>query len=70
MDHNFNFFYRNGKKYAGEIHFVYLNRMTSQMTVLGIFMESYLDNNNDRLGKNDQTLNEWQRYFDITQTLK
>ncbi len=32
-------------------------------------MES-IDNKNHHLGKNDKTLNEWQRYFDITQTLK
>jgi hypothetical protein len=41
------------------------------MAVLGIFMRSYLDNNNiNHLDGNHQTSNEWQRYFNITQTLK
>jgi hypothetical protein len=62
--------FRNGIKYAGEIHFVYMNHQTSQMAVLGIFMQSYLDNHNIYLDKNQRTRAEWQRYFDITQTLK
>jgi len=40
------------------------------MAVLGIFMQSYLDNNNIHLDENDITRYEWQRYFNITQTLK
>ncbi|CAF0825120.1 unnamed protein product [Adineta steineri] len=60
----------NGIKYAGEIHFVYLNRLTSQMAVLGIFMQSYADSEAIQLDENDKTRQEWQRYFDITQTLK
>jgi hypothetical protein len=40
------------------------------MAVLGIFMQSYLDNNKIHLDENDITRNEWQKYFNITKTLK
>jgi len=62
-------FRRNGVKYTGEIHFVYLNRQTSQMAVLGIFMESHLDTDEIHLDTNDLTRLEWQRYFNISQVL-
>jgi hypothetical protein len=62
--------FRNGIKYAGEIHFVYMNHQTSQMAVLGIFMQSYLDNDEIHLDKNHRTRNEWERYFHIAQALK
>jgi hypothetical protein len=37
------------------------------MAVLGLFMQSHLDDNKNDF---DKTLNEWQRYFDITETLQ
>jgi hypothetical protein len=37
------------------------------MAVLGLFMQSHLDDNKNVF---DKTLNEWQRYFDITETLQ
>ncbi|UJR31364.1 hypothetical protein I4U23_018858 [Adineta vaga] len=61
----------NGIKYAGEIHFVYVNPLTSQMAVLGIFMESYADNEQNHLDKDDdRTRYEWQRYFNTSETLR
>ncbi|CAF0865752.1 unnamed protein product [Rotaria sordida] len=59
----------NGVKYAGEIHFVYQNRQTSQLAVLGIFMQSHLHKKKFVFDKNDVTRNEWQKYFDKAQTL-
>jgi hypothetical protein len=47
-----------------------MNHQTSQMAVLGIFMQSYLYNNEIPLDRNSRTRDEWQRYFNITQTLK
>jgi hypothetical protein len=40
------------------------------MAVLGIFMLSYTDHERIHHDKNDITPKQWQRYFDITQTLK
>ncbi|CAF3183809.1 unnamed protein product, partial [Rotaria sp. Silwood2] len=60
----------NGVKYAGEIHFVYKNPLTSQMAVLAIFMHSYLHKKKFDFDKNGITRDEWQRYFNIAQTLK
>ncbi|CAF1174857.1 unnamed protein product [Adineta ricciae] len=61
----------NGIKYAGEIHFVYTNPLTSQMAVLGIFMQSFIDNQRSHLKKDDQpTRDEWERYFDTSEILK
>jgi carbonic anhydrase len=59
--------------YAGEIHFVYNNSLTNQTAVLGIFMQSlFLNNqtqNNTPRYYDEDTRNEWQRYFNIAQTL-
>ncbi|CAF5156878.1 unnamed protein product, partial [Rotaria magnacalcarata] len=60
----------NGIKYAGEIHFVYKNHLTSQMAVLALFMQSYVDHTKIISDNNDQTRDEWQRYFDMTRLLK
>ena len=65
----FCFLFRNGIKYAGEIHFVYQNRLTSQTTVIGIFMQSDLDSRKVRQAEAKKTRQEWQRYFDIVRTL-
>ncbi|CAF3900834.1 unnamed protein product, partial [Rotaria sp. Silwood1] len=59
----------NGVKYAGEIHFVYQNPVTSQMAVLGMFMQSYLHKKRFVFDKNDLTRDEWHRYFDTAKTL-
>jgi len=40
------------------------------MAVLGIFMLSYKDHESIHHDKNDKTHKQWQRYFDITHTLK
>ncbi|CAF3332999.1 unnamed protein product [Rotaria socialis] len=60
----------NGIKYAGEIHFVYKNYLTSQMAVLALFMQSYVDHTKIISDNNDQTRDEWQRYFDMTRLLR
>jgi hypothetical protein len=49
--------FRNGKKYAGEIHFVYLNPDTRQTAVLGIFINSQP---NITLSE-DLTVEEWRK---------
>lgn len=49
-------------KYAGEVHFVYQNSQTSQIAVLGVFIQSYFDTD-------QQTSDEWQKYFHIVSTL-
>jgi carbonic anhydrase len=59
--------------YPGEIHFVYNNSFTNQTAVLGIFMQNLFltnqtQNNTPRFYDVD-TRNEWQRYFNIAQTL-
>ncbi|CAF4806425.1 unnamed protein product [Rotaria sp. Silwood1] len=59
----------NGVKYAGEIHFVYQNPVTSQIAVLGMFMQSYLHKKRFVFDKNDLTRDEWHRYFDTAKTL-
>lgn len=66
--------YRNGNKYPGEIHFVHSNPYTNETAVLGIFMESlFVTNeteNNSLHFYDEDTQEEWQRFFDIAQTLK
>jgi len=53
--------FRNGVKYAGEIHFVYTNPKTNKTAVLGIFMESNRTENS--------SIEEWKRYFTVTVNL-
>ncbi|CAF1585489.1 unnamed protein product [Rotaria sp. Silwood1] len=64
----------NGMKYPGEIHFVYLNPITNQTAVLGIFMQSLFFHNETQNSTvrilDEDTRKEWQRFFDIAQTLK
>lgn len=55
--------FRNGVKYAGEIHFVYHNSQTLQTAVLGVFIQSYFDTD-------QQISDEWREYFHIVSTLK
>ncbi|CAF1141717.1 unnamed protein product [Adineta ricciae] len=60
----------NGKKYAGEIHFVHRNPDTGQIAVLGMFMESVRNFTiHETIEKTDKvsvsTVNEWKRYFDV-----
>ncbi|CAF4855324.1 unnamed protein product, partial [Rotaria magnacalcarata] len=43
---------------------------TSQMAVLALFMQSYVDHTKIISDNNDQTRDEWQRYFDMTRLLK
>jgi hypothetical protein len=40
------------------------------MAVLGMFMQSYVENDKLEQYQNGLTQHEWQRYFDITETLK
>jgi carbonic anhydrase len=67
-------FPRNGIKYPGEIHFVYVNPTTNQTAVLGIFMKSLFLNNETENNTSDlideETRMEWQRFFNVAQTLK
>jgi carbonic anhydrase len=58
--------FRNGKKYAGEIHFVYLNPETRQTVVLGIFINSQP---NITLSE-DLTVEEWRKYPEEAGKLK
>ncbi|CAF2823623.1 unnamed protein product [Rotaria sp. Silwood2] len=72
----------NGEKYAGEIHFVYINPRTHQLAVLAMFMKSsrsihmnesissHRMNTNDSYPIENNTLNEWERYFSIARTLQ
>ncbi|CAF1077168.1 unnamed protein product [Adineta ricciae] len=65
----------NGNKYAGEIHFIYMNPKTHQVAVLGIFMESVRNLTiNETVEKTARspsyTIDEWKRYFDVAQYLK
>ena len=66
---------RNGQKYAGEIHFVHMNRATGQLAVLGMFMQSANDSssaNGRRRKRQEQsalTTAAWKTYFDVAKTL-
>ena len=60
--------------YPGEIHFVYNNSALNQLAVLAIFMESNISrsetvDDNDRFFA-ENTRYEWQRFFNIAQTLQ
>jgi carbonic anhydrase len=61
-------------QYPGEIHFVYMNPLTKQIAVLGIFMQSlFLDveAENDTMQAIDiETRQEWQRFFEQAQYLR
>ncbi|CAF0867440.1 unnamed protein product [Adineta steineri] len=67
----------NGEKYAGEIHFVYINPQTYQLAVLGIFMQTNPNIHTDHLRKRrdysntkKNTLDEWEKFFSIAGTLQ
>lgn len=60
--------------YPGEIHFVYNNSQLNQLAVIAIFMQSEhlaneTSNNTDRFFS-EKTRNEWQRFFNVAQTLQ
>jgi len=70
-------FFRNGKKYAGEIHFVHTNSAGTQNAVLGVFIQtspSVNSNHNDSnehrrkreiYNTDNSTVVEWNKYFSI-----
>lgn len=66
-------FVRNGSPYPGEIHFVYMNHLTNQTAVLGIFMKSATyDNKTGNTSMNPidvETREEWLKFFDRAQNL-
>ena len=66
-------FTRNGRPYPGEIHFVYMNHLTNQTAVLGIFMKSTAydtKTENTTVHSIDaETRQEWLRFFDHAQNL-
>ena len=66
--------FRNGRSYAGELHFVYRNPVTGQMAVLGIFMESLSADSttqNATINAYDQqTRDEWRRFIDVAENLR
>lgn len=62
--------FRNGRKYAGEIHFVHINRQTGQLAVLGIFMDSYVKTHHIHLHQNQRTRDQWKEYMSIAKKLK
>ena len=61
-------------KYAGEMHFVHINRVTGRLAVLGFFIQS------DRMTANNasvfstevglSTANEWSKYFNAAAALE
>ena len=62
--------FRNGRKYAGEIHFVHTNRQTGQLAVLGIFMESYGKMPPAHQNQNQRTRSQLNEYMSIAKRLK
>lgn len=57
----FLFEFRNGKKYSAEVHFVHQNPQTSQLAVLGFFIQSK---------RNISTVNnEWNKYLTMAAEL-
>ncbi|CAF1639269.1 unnamed protein product [Rotaria magnacalcarata] len=64
----------NSKKYAGEIHIVYVNRRTRQLAAIAIFMQSNrsidLNETKNTYQIENTTLNEWKRYFSTARTLQ
>ena len=73
----FDLSFRNGQKYAGEIHFVHQNTETGKYAVLGFFMQSHSSSNSsgssphrkrrkrDTSTTSEATMNEWTNYFSI-----
>ncbi len=65
-------------KYAGEIHFVHMNLQTSELAVLGFFMQSNQDitlsemknRSTDISNTTNTTNNEWRKYFAAAVTLR
>jgi carbonic anhydrase len=65
-------------KYAGEIHFVHKNPRTSELAVLGFFMQSNQDKtlsemknqSNEITDTTNTTNNEWRKYFTAAVTLR
>ncbi len=78
----YSYLFRNCEKYAGEIHFVYINPQTNQLAVLVIFMQSSRDvhlkdklqshrkKRRDIYHTENSTLEEWERYFAIAGTVQ
>ncbi len=78
----YSYLFRNGEKYAGEIHFVYINPQTNQLAVLAIFMQSSGDvplkeklqshrkKRRDIYHTENSILDEWERYFAIAGTVQ
>ena len=63
------FSFRNGAKYAGEMHFVHMHAETGQVAVLGAFIQS-----NESAGTAgltaSATIAEWAKYFTAAQNLR
>ena len=65
--------FRNGEKYAAEIHFVHVNPKTGKAAVLGVFVQSSQARNSSVQGANEldsAASLEWKRYFTAVQTLR
>lgn len=73
--------FRNGRRYSGEIHFVHVNAASTQIAVLGIFLQSKPSVNatghrrrkretgREVSSTNNATLVEWDKYLDVTDDL-
>ena len=66
--------FRNGVKYAGEIHFVHINRATGGLAVLGFFIQSdQMPSTNASMfsaGVGNLTASEWNNYIITTRNLQ
>ena len=65
--------FRNGEKYAGEIHFVHVNQQTKKIAVLGMFVQSSENMDVNRQSPNAldvAAVAEWKRYFSAVQQLR
>ena len=65
--------FRNGEKYAAEIHFVHKNQQTGKLAVLGMLVQSSQNRDSNAQGANEMDMAaaaEWKRYFAALQQLK
>ena len=65
--------FRNGEKYAAEIHFVHKNQQTGKLAVLGMLVQSSQNRDSNAQGAHELDMAaaaEWKRYFDAIQQLK
>ena len=65
--------FRNGEKYAAEIHFVHKNQQTGKLAVLGMLVQSSQNRDSNAQGANELDMAaaaEWKRYFDAIQQLR